>query len=197
VEVLVPVPGAHLLDRGLPRGTEGVRREARAELGDALTAYVGVVGPAEASEAETALAVAVGRLLAEAGAVVVCGGLGGVMAAAARGAASVNARTGVARSLGILPGDDRTAADPHLDVVVATGLGEARNVVLVSASDALVAVGGSPGTLSEIALAVRAGKPVALLAAWSVHDAEGRPVDGLHSCATPAEAVAYVIGRAS
>jgi uncharacterized protein (TIGR00725 family) len=109
----------------------------------------------------------VGRLLARRGAVVVCGGLGGVMEAACRGARSEG---GVA--VGILPGLDRGAANPHVSVAVATGLGEARNALVVRAADALIAVGGAYGTLSEIALALKAGKPVIGLGTWEIDGVE-------------------------
>jgi uncharacterized protein (TIGR00725 family) len=117
--------------------------------------YVGVVGPGEASASEAAVAEEVGGLLAEGGAVVVCGGLGGVMEAACRGAKSKLGLT-----VGLLPGLDRSAANGWVDVAVATGLGELRNGLIVRASDALVAVGGGAGTLSEIAFALKAGRPV-------------------------------------
>jgi uncharacterized protein (TIGR00725 family) len=109
----------------------------------------------------------VGRLLARRGAVVVCGGLGGVMEAACRGASGVG---GLA--VGILPGLDRGAANPHVSVAVATGLGEARNALVVRAADALIAVGGAYGTLSEIALALKAGKPVIGLGTWEIDGVE-------------------------
>jgi uncharacterized protein (TIGR00725 family) len=105
----------------------------------------------------------VGRLLARRGAVVVCGGLGGVMEAACRGA-----RGEGGTAVGILPGLDRDAANPHVSVAVATGLGEARNALVVRAADALIAVGGAYGTLSEIALALKAGKPVIGLGTWEI-----------------------------
>src|SRR3954452_2780537 len=108
--------------------------------------YVAVVGPGEAAPEEIATAEEVGRLLAERGALVVCGGLGGVMEAACRGA-----KEGGGATLGILPGLDRSHANPYVDVAVPTGLGEARNAFVVRAADALVAVGGEYGTLSEIA----------------------------------------------
>jgi uncharacterized protein (TIGR00725 family) len=118
----------------------------------------------------------VGRLLARRGAVVVSGGLGGVMEAACRGARSEG---GVA--VGILPGLDRGAANPHVSVAVATGLGEARNALVVRAADALIAVGGAYGTLSEIALALKAGKPVIGLGTWEI--------DGVERAAEPEAAV--------
>jgi uncharacterized protein (TIGR00725 family) len=109
----------------------------------------------------------VGRLVAEAGAVVVCGGLGGVMEAACRGAKRAGGTT-----VGILPGADRAAANRYVDVALPTGLGEARNALVVRAADVLVAVGGSHGTLSEIALALKAGKRVIGLDTWAIEGVE-------------------------
>jgi uncharacterized protein (TIGR00725 family) len=106
-------------------------------------------------------------LLAGRGAVVVCGGLGGVMEAACRGA-----RGEGGTAVGILPGLDRGAANPHVSVAVATGLGEARNALVVRAADALIAVGGAYGTLSEIALALKAGKRVVGLGTWRIEGVE-------------------------
>ena len=126
-----------------------------------------VVGPGEASPEETEAAEQVGRALAERGAVVVSGGLGGVMAAACRGAKDAGGTT-----LGILPGSDRSAANEWVDVAVPTGLGEARNALVVRAADALVAVGGGYGTLSEVALALKAGKPVIGLGSWDIEGVE-------------------------
>ena len=121
------------------------------------------MGPGDATPEQEALAEEVGRLLARRGAVVVCGGLGGVMAAACRGA-----RGEGGTAVGILPGLDRRAANPHVSVAVPTGLGEARNALVVRAADALIAVGGAYGTLSEIALALKAGKPVIGLGTWEI-----------------------------
>ncbi|WP_395292523.1 TIGR00725 family protein [Kitasatospora hibisci] len=125
--------------------------------------YVAVVGPGDAGPEEDAAAEAVGRLLAERGAVVVCGGLGGVMAAAARGA-----RAGGGVSVGLLPGRDRAAANRYLSIALPTGMGQLRNGLVVAAADAVIAVGGSWGTLSEVALALRAGRPVVALGGWRV-----------------------------
>jgi hypothetical protein len=140
------------------------------------TAYIGVIGPGEASEGELAAAEEVGAGLASLGAVVVTGGLGGVMEAACRGARSRRGRT-----LGILPGQDREAANGWVEIAVATGLGELRNGLIVRACDALVAVGGGHGTLSEVALALKLGRPVVGLGTWAVH--------GVDEVTTPAEAV--------
>jgi uncharacterized protein (TIGR00725 family) len=125
--------------------------------------YVAVVGPGDAAERHAAAAEEVGRLIAGRGATLVCGGLGGVMEAACRGA-----RAGGGTTLGILPGGDRADANPHVDVALPTGLGEARNALVVRAADSVVAIGGRYGTLSEIALALRAGKPVIGLDTWDV-----------------------------
>lgn len=127
-------------------------------------AYVAVVGAGEvADEAALDSAFAVGAELARRGAVLVCGGLGGVMAAACRGAREAGGTT-----LGILPGDDRAAANPWVDVAVATDMGEMRNALVVRASDALIAVRGEHGTLSEIALALKAAKRVVGLQTWDI-----------------------------
>jgi uncharacterized protein (TIGR00725 family) len=126
--------------------------------------YVAVVGSGEGSVQELEVAEEVGAGLATLGAVVVTGGLGGVMEAASRGAKSRRGRT-----LGLLPGADRTAANGWVDIAVATGLGELRNGLVVRAADAVVAVGGGPGTLSEIALALKAGLPVVGVGTWDVH----------------------------
>jgi uncharacterized protein (TIGR00725 family) len=117
--------------------------------------YVAVVGPGDASPAELAVSEELGAALASAGAVVVCGGLGGVMEAACRGAKS---RRGL--TVGLLPGLDRSAANGWVDVAIPTGMGELRNGLIVRAADAIVAVGGGAGTLSEIAFALKAGRPV-------------------------------------
>jgi uncharacterized protein (TIGR00725 family) len=146
------------------------------------TPYIGVVGPGEASEPELAAAEEVGAGLASLGAVVVTGGLGGVMEAACRGARSRRGRT-----LGILPGEDREAANGWVEIAVATGLGELRNGLIVRACDALVAVGGGHGTLSEVALALKLGRPVVGLGTWAVH--------GVDEVTTPAEAVEQVARR--
>jgi hypothetical protein len=124
---------------------------------------VAVVGASEASEAEMAKAETVGRLVAAAGAIVVCGGRGGVMAAACRGAAQAGGT-----AVGILPGLERAAANEWVTVALPTGLGELRNGLIIRAADVVVAIGGSYGTLSEIALALRAGVPVIGLGTWAI-----------------------------
>ncbi len=138
--------------------------------------YVAVVGPGEASPQELHAAEDIGAGLAAAGAVVVTGGLGGVMEAACRGARSRRGRT-----IGILPGEDREAANGWVEIAIATGLGELRNGLVVRAADALVAVGGAYGTLSEVALALKLGRPVVGLGTWDVH--------GIEHVSTPEEAL--------
>jgi len=125
-------------------------------------AHVGVVGAGQATAEVRARALEVGRLLAEAGAVVVTGGLGGVMAAASEGA-----RAAGGLSVGILPGDDRSEANPFVTVAIPTGFGEGRNALVVRASDALIALPGEHGTLSEVALALKTGRVVVGLDAWT------------------------------
>ncbi|MBO2454669.1 TIGR00725 family protein [Actinomadura barringtoniae] len=147
---------------------------------------VAVCGPRNCPEADWAHAYEVGRLLAEREAVLVCGGHGGVMAAAAAGARSSG---GIV--VGVLPDADRVNAGPDLTVAIPTGLGEARNNVIVNAADAVIVVGGSWGTLSELALAMRAGRaPVVQLGGWRVLDEQGRPLSGIRHAATPQEALA-------
>jgi hypothetical protein len=105
----------------------------------------------------------VGQLLARGGAIVITGGLGGVMRAASQGAAAAGGET-----IGILPGSDRSEANEFVQTSIATGLGVARNLVVVTAADAVVAVGGRHGTLSEIGLALRMGRQVVTLASWRI-----------------------------
>ena len=116
---------------------------------------VAVVGGSDCSGAEAALAEELGRRLAERGAVVVCGGLTGVMEAVAKGVRGAGGLT-----IGILPGNDGRDANAYIDVPLATGMGEMRNALIVRVAGAVVAIGGGTGTLSEIALALRIGTPV-------------------------------------
>ena len=135
-----------------------------------MSLYVGVAGASRAEAELLDQGELLGRRLAEGGAVVVCGGGPGVMEAVCRGARSAGGIT-----VGLLPGLDRADANRLLSVAVPTGMGQGRNLLLVRSSDALVAVGGGFGTLSEIALALRTGVPVIGLATWSLH-LDGQPV---------------------
>ena len=151
--------------------------------------YIAVVGPSAATAKEGLAAREVGRLLAEAGAVVVTGGHQGVMAAASHGAAEAG---GVV--VGILPGTDRAEANPWVTVAIPTGLGELRNGLVVRASDAVVAVGGSWGTLSEVALALRTRVPVIALGFWELPAPDGGPVAEVAS--DPADAARRALAHA-
>ena len=122
-----------------------------------------VVGAGECDQATASIAERVGTEIARRGGVIVCGGLGGVMEAAARGAKAAGGIT-----VGILPGERADDASPFIDIPIATGLGHARNVVNVAAADAVIAVSGGYGTLSEIALALKMGIPVVALASWTI-----------------------------
>jgi uncharacterized protein (TIGR00725 family) len=156
-----------------------------------MTVYVAVIGGARAGQPDERRAEAIGEALARAGATVVCGGLGGVMAAACRGAKSAGGLT-----VGILPGDDRAAANPWVDVAIPTGLGEARNALIVGAADVIVAVGGEYGTLSEIALALRAGKPVVGVATWRLIHPGGTPDTEVVAAPDPATAAELALALA-
>ena len=123
---------------------------------------IAVCAPGEASDEELLLAGAVGRLVAERGCTLVCGGLGGAMAAACRGAKEAGGVT-----IGIIPGYDDRAANPWVEHVICTGLGQARNALVAATGQALIAVGDGWGTLSEIALGLRLGRPVVLLGGWA------------------------------
>lgn len=147
-----------------------------------MTVQVSVVGSGAEHEAN---AEEVGRLLAERGATVVTGGLGEVMAAAARGAKVAGGTT-----IGILPGETRADANPWLDHVVVTGIGHGRNLAVVASGDAVIAVGGRYGTLAEIGFALTLGRPVVVLE-------PGWGVDGAQRAETPAGAVELALAAVS
>jgi uncharacterized protein (TIGR00725 family) len=150
--------------------------------------YVAVCGPDPAVQEVAAQAEEIGRLLAAEGAVLVCGGLGGVMEAACRGASAQGGQT-----IGILPGRDRAVANPHLSVSIPTGMGEMRNALIVRAADAVIAVAGEFGTLSEIAFALKSGVPVVGLGTWELSKG-GRPVDAFVRAGSPQDAVREALG---
>ena len=124
---------------------------------------IGVIGAGSCDAAVAARAEAVGRHIARAGWTLVCGGLSGVMEASCRGASQAGGTT-----VGILPGDTAEDANPHVSLAIPTGLGVARNVIIVRSAAALVAVEGGAGTLSEIAIALKLGVPVVSLGSWDV-----------------------------
>jgi len=135
---------------------------------------IAVIGRGEASQEEQEAAYAAGRAVAGNGAVLVCGGLGGVMEAACKGAKEAGGTT-----VGILPGTE--GGNPYLDITIRTGLGHARNVLVVLSAEAVIAIGGSHGTLSEIAIALKAGRPVYGISTWDI--------EGVIPCSSPEDAV--------
>ena len=152
-----------------------------------MNSLVAVVGGGVCSDAEAALAREVGARLAEAGIGVVCGGGGGVMAAACEGARRAGGLT-----IGILPGNSRTEANPWVDIALPTGLGEARNTLVVRCARAVIAIGGEFGTLSEIAFALKLGIPVIGLDTWELSK-HGVVVPAVRSVTTAAAAVATAL----
>ena len=149
--------------------------------------YIAVCGPDPALPEIADQAETTGRLLARAGAVLVCGGLGGVMDAAARGC---EAEGGT--SIGILPGFSRDAASPHATYTIPTGIGEMRNALVVRAADAVIAIAGEFGTLSEIAFALKTETPVIGLGTWDLAKG-GRPATPYPQVETPEQAVAEAL----
>lgn len=149
--------------------------------------YISVIGAGEASERERELAYGVGFELGRAGHILVCGGLGGVMEAAAMGA-----RDAGGTSIGILPTDDRASANPYLTVTIPTGFSHGRNYLVVKAGDGVIAIGGGAGTLSEIGLALKLGRPVVLLESLDI-EATGISASGVRIARDPAEAVGLVV----
>jgi uncharacterized protein (TIGR00725 family) len=142
---------------------------------------IAVIGPGNAGQPETADAERAGRALAQEGAVILCGGKGGVMEAACRGAWEEGGTT-----IGILP--DSGNGNPYLSIVIRSDLGNARNAVLVQSADAVVALGGAYGTLSEIALALKSRREVFGVTTWKI--------DGVVACGTPEEAVFSALSAA-
>ena len=138
---------------------------------------IAVLGGGAVGDEIYALAERVGALLAKRGATVICGGLGGVMEAACRGAKSAGGVT-----VGVLPGGNRHAANPYVDIPIVTGMGEARNVIIVRSAQAAIAVDGEYGTLSEIAFCLKLGVPVVSLAGWDFSP-------DIHVASSPEEAV--------
>ncbi len=151
---------------------------------------IAVIGDSSCSPEEAKLAETVGELLAQRGVTVICGGLGGVMEAVCRGAKSKGGLT-----VGILPGQDSSMANPWVDIPVVTGIGEARNVAVVKSAQAVIAIGGSYGTLSEIAYALKSSIPVIGLNTWSL-SRNGREDDSIIRVQSATEAVDKAISLA-
>jgi hypothetical protein len=145
--------------------------------------FIAVIGGGQCSKEEARLAEEVGRELARRGAILVCGGLGGVMEAACRGASLEGGTT-----IGILPGDDIQAANPHVQIPIVTSLGYARNIAVVKSARAVIAIGGSYGTLSEISHALQSGIPVIGLNTWSL-SRNGQEDKSIIPAQSPTEAV--------
>jgi len=138
---------------------------------------IGVIGAGSCTSDIKDMAEKTGQLIAEGGAVLVCGGLGGVMEAASKGAKEAGGTT-----IGILPGDDKTSANRYIDYAVATGIGEARNILIIKTADAVIALPGKFGTLSEMAFAMKIGKPLVSLSNWDISEE-------VYKARTPEEAV--------
>jgi uncharacterized protein (TIGR00725 family) len=144
---------------------------------------IGVIGGSEVSPPVARLAEEVGREIARRGAVLVCGGLGGVMEAACRGASEAGGLT-----IGILPGESREAANPNVKIPIVTGIGYARNVAVVKTAQAVIAINGSYGTLTEIGHALQSGIPVIGLGTWSIA-IDGKTDKSIIPAKNPKEAV--------
>ncbi|MGD0075475.1 MAG: TIGR00725 family protein [Candidatus Binataceae bacterium] len=143
--------------------------------------FIAVIGAGDAAAEVRALAFAVGREIAARDAVLVCGGLGGVMEAAAQGAREAGGHT-----IGILPGYNRQSANRYIEFAVATGMGEARNAIVIGSADAVVALAGEGGTMAEIGFALKLKRPVVALGAWN-------EITGLHRVGTPVAAVTLAL----
>lgn len=151
---------------------------------------IAVIGGNQCSPREAEVAEAVGRKLAEKGAILICGGLNGVMEAACRGASSAGGIT-----IGILPGGTRQAANRYVQIPIVTDIGYARNIIVAKSAQAVIAVGGSYGTLSEISHALQSNIPVIGLNTWSL-SRNGKPDDSIIPAQTPSEAVEKAISLA-
>jgi uncharacterized protein (TIGR00725 family) len=145
--------------------------------------FIAVIGGSDCTPEEARLAEEVGRELARKDAILVCGGLGGVMEAACRGASA-----GGGLTIGILPGGSRQTANQYVKIPIATNLGEARNVIVVKSAEAVIAIGGGYGTLSEIGHALRNGTPVVGLNTWSL-SRNDRPDNSIVLAKNPVDAV--------
>jgi len=152
--------------------------------------YIGVIGAGECTKKEASLAEEVGFEIAKRGAALICGGMWGIMEAAAKGARRADGTV-----IGILPGRNRSESNPFLTIALPTGLGEARNAIITCAADVLIAISGGYGTLSEIGLALKMGKPVIGLSTWEMKRG-GQEFD-VRQAYSPLEAVetAFLLGQ--
>jgi len=144
---------------------------------------IAVIGDSSCSPEQAELAETVGELLAQRGATIICGGLSGVMEAVCRGAKSSGGLT-----VGVLPGEDASMANPWVDIPIVTGVGYARNMAVVKSAQAVIAIGGGYGTLSEIAYALKSKIPVVGLNTWSL-SLNGQALDAVIRISNPTEAV--------
>ena len=149
-----------------------------------------MIGAGESEEEIFPVAEEVGRRIAEAGAVVICGGRGGVMEAASRGAAEAGGTV-----IGVLPTLSPADANPYVTHAVATGIGEARNLAVVASGEAVIALGGEWGTLSEIAHARKIGRPVVAIQSWTLRNRAGTDL-GIVEAETPEQAVSAALSAA-
>lgn len=152
--------------------------------------FIAVIGGSRCTPEEDALAEAVGQELARRGVILVTGGLSGVMEAASRGAAQAGGMT-----VGILPGDHPGEANPFVKIPIATGIGFARNCIVVKSAQAVIAVGGEFGTLSEIGHALQFGIPVVGLNTWSLSKG-GKLNSSMMHADDPVEAVEKAVAAA-
>lgn len=145
--------------------------------------YIAVIGGQQATEQEERFAYDIGKGIAEAGSYVICGGLGGIMQAACRGAREAGGTT-----IGVLPGPFRSDANPFVDIVIATDMGQARNAIIIRTADSVIAVGGEYGTLTEIGMALKMGKRVVALESWRIERA-GRFDERIIYAESPEDAI--------
>jgi len=152
---------------------------------------ISVIGSSSCDKSEHDAAFLIGKEIASRGAILICGGLGGVMEAAAKGAKEAAGIT-----IGVLPGDDPKDANPFIDIPIATGLGESRNVIIAQTSDAVIAVGGALGTLSEIAFALKKNIPVIGINTWDL-DPGRYSGAGIFAASSPSKAVDKAFAQTS
>lgn len=168
-----------------------LKLKCKSETLEPMKTHIGILGPHTTTPEQYELGKAVGREVAGAGAILFCGGLDGMMRAAAEGAKAAGGQT-----VGILPGTDKTTANEFIDIAIPTDLGAYRNALLVRSCDAVIAVHGAYGTLSEIAFALRLKVPVVGLHTWTVSRDE-KPDPGIHTARTAEEAVALALRLAT